>query len=182
VHLLDAVGAHSRFSAGIQGTAVKRVHRRAMDPSTRHWLYDPATTRTLVVAHRPAASSVVSVVVSDVVWGDVVRLLRWADAGTRSAGELASGTWWRLAAACAALLRRLPGLCAEIGEPWSIPATADDDGPTGRARVARVAARLAAELRSGRPLPLHVLAGEVDALGAAAVSALVEGVQWPAQP
>jgi hypothetical protein len=155
-----------------------------MDASTRSWLYDPATTRQLVLARRPDASSVVAVVVSDVVWGDVVRLLRWADAGTRGAGDLASGTWWRLATACADLLRRLPGLSAELGEPWSIPALSDDDGPPGPARVAEVAARLAAELRSGRPLPLAVLAGEVDALGAAAVSALAEGSGWavPEQP
>ena len=145
-----------------------------MDPSTRHWLYDPATARSLVLAHRPAATSVVSVVVSDVVWADVVRLLRWADAGIRARGSVAEGTWWRLAASCADLLRRLPGLSAEIGEPWCIAPTADDDSATGRERVAGVAARLAAHLRSGRPLPLHLLAGEIDALGAAAISALVE--------
>ena len=149
-----------------------------MDASTPHWLYDPATTRHLVLAHRPATPSVVSVVVSDVVWGDVVRLLRWADAGTRAGGELAAGTWWRLASTCADLLRRLPGLSAEVGEPWSIPATSGEDGPTGAARVAQVAGRLAAQLRSGRPLPLRVLAGEVDELGAAAVSALAEGSRW----
>ncbi len=55
---------------------------------------------------------------------------------------------------------------------------ADEDGPSGRAGVATVAGRLAAQLRSGRPLPLQVLAGEVDALGAAAVSALAEGSGW----
>src|SRR5687767_2548413 len=148
-----------------------------MDASTRHWLYDPATTRRLVLAHRPVATSVVSVVVSDEVWGDVVRLLRWADAGIRSDGELAAGTWWRLAGACAELLRRLPGLCAEVDEPWGIPAN-DDGGATGRARVSRVADRLATQLGSDRPLPLAVLAGEVDALGAAAVSALAEDSIW----
>ena len=93
-----------------------------------------------------------SVVVSDVVWADVVGLLRWADAGTRGAGQLESGTWWRLAAGCADLLRRLPGLSAEIGEPWSIPPATDGDGPTGRARVAVVADRLAWALRSPRGL------------------------------
>ncbi len=144
-----------------------------MDASTRHWLYDPATTQRLVLGHRPAGS-VVSVVVSDVVWGDVVRLLRWADAGIRTDGDLAVGTWWRLAASCADLLRRLPGLCAELGEAWSIPATSDDDATGGRVRVALVAARLGVELRDGRPLALAALAGEVDALGAAAISALVE--------
>jgi hypothetical protein len=145
-----------------------------MDASTRSWLYDPETTRRLVLAHRPAGTSVVSVVVSDVVWGDVVRLLRWADAGARSSPALAGGTWWRLAASCADLLRRLPGLSAEIGERWTGPGLSDDDGTTGHERAGRVAARLAARLRDGRPLPLHVLAGEVDALGAAAINALVE--------
>ena len=149
-----------------------------MDASTRRWLYDPTTTHQWVLAHRPTGS-VVSVVVSDLVWDDVVRLLRWADAGTRSRihGDLAAGTWWRLAASCADLLRRLPGLCAELGEDWSIPA-APDDGPTGRARVALVAARLGDRLRDGRPIPLAVLAGEVDALGAAALGALVEDSSW----
>ncbi len=155
-----------------------------MDVPTRQWLYDPETTRELVLAHRPAGPSVVSVVVSDLVWGDVVRLLRWADAGVRSPVDLESGTWWRLAASCAAVLRRLPGLSAEIGEPWSLPPTSGDDGPTGRTRVALVAGRLAAQLRSGEPLPLAVRAGEVDALGAAALSALADGSRWtlPEQP
>ena len=154
-----------------------------MDASTRHWLYDPATTRRLVLGHRAAATSVVSVVVSDQVWGDVVRLLRWADAGIRSDGELAAGTWWRLAGSCAELLRRLPRLCAEVGEPWSVPAT-DDGGTAGRARVSLVADRLADRLGSDRPLPLAALAGEVDALGAAAVGALAEDSVWtlPEQP
>jgi hypothetical protein len=145
-----------------------------MDASTRSWLYDPAATRRLVLARRPVGMSVVSVVVSDVVWGDVVRLLRWADAGTRSPGALAPGTWWRLAAACADLLRRLPGLSAEIGERWTGAEPPGDDAAAGRARVARVAARLTTRLRDGRPIPLSELAGEVDALGAAAISALVE--------
>jgi hypothetical protein len=150
-----------------------------MDASTRHWLYDPATTHRLVLARRPAGS-VVSVVVSDLVWDDVVRLLRWADAGIRSDDELAAGTWWRLAAACADLLRRLPGLSAEVGEAWTGALPTDDDG-TGRERVALVAARLAVRLRDGRPLALSVLAGDVDALGAAAISALVER-SLPVQP
>jgi hypothetical protein len=150
-----------------------------MDASTRHWLYDPSTTHDLVVAHRPAARSVVSVVVSDVVWADVVRLLRWADAGMRAADELEAGTWWRLAASCAELLRRLPGLSAEVDETWTIPsATEDTSEATGRARVDRIAGRLAAHLRSGRQLPLTELAGEVDALGGAAISALAERSGW----
>ena len=178
-----AHGVSNELPAAVQATSGLERQRRAMDASTRHWLYDPATTGRLVLAHRPAATSVVSVVVSDLVWGDVVRLLRWADAGIRSEGELAAGTWWRLAGSCAELLRRLPGLCAEVGEAWSVPAT-DDGGATGRVRVSRTADRLAAQLRSDRPLPLALLAGEVDALGAAAISALAEDSAWtvPEQP
>jgi hypothetical protein len=155
-----------------------------MDPSTRTWLYDPAATRDLVLAHRPAAASVVSVVVSDLVWADVVRLLRWADAGIRGNDDLAPGTWWRLAASCADLLRRLPGLCAEVDQPWAVPATDDDAVAPGRARVAVVADRLAGALRSERPLALARVAAEVDALGAAATSALAEDSGWmlPAHP
>ena len=54
----------------------------------------------------------------------------------------------------------------------------------GRVRVALVADRLAIQLRSDRPLALTVLASEVDALGAAAISALAEEAVWtlPEQP
>lgn len=150
-----------------------------MDDGTRQWLYDPATTTHLVLARRPAARSVVGCVVSDVVWGDVVRLLRWADAGTRGIGALEAGTWWRLAVGCAELLRRLPGLCREIGEPWSVgEGPAADPVGTGEQRVRRAAARLAERLRAPDPLSLHVLAGDVDALGAAAISALAELSGW----
>jgi hypothetical protein len=152
-----------------------------MEASTRTWLYDPSATRDLVLAHRSATTSVVSVVVSDLVWGDVVRLLRWADAGLRGDGHVESGTWWRLAASCADLLRRLPGLAAELGEPWHLPPAPDDDRPSGREQVAHVAERLAARLASGRPLLLATLAAEVDALGAAAIGALAEGWVSPEQ-
>jgi hypothetical protein len=152
-----------------------------MEASTRTWLYDPSATRDLVLAHRSATTSVVSVVVSDLVWGDVVRLLRWADAGLRSEGHVESGTWWRLAASCADLLRRLPGLAAELDEPWHLPPVPGDDVATGRERVASVAGRLAARLASDRPLPLALLAGDVDALGAAAVGVLADGWTAPAR-
>src|SRR5690348_7910831 len=101
------------------------------------WLYDPPTTHRLVLAQRPAAPTAVSAVVSDAVWGDVVSLLRWADAGHRAAGQLATGTWWRLAASCADLLRRLPGLCDELGQPWRSPTLPDDPG-NGRDRASAV--------------------------------------------
>jgi hypothetical protein len=150
-----------------------------MDDDPRGWLFDPETTSALVLAHRPAGPSAVHCVVSDVVWQDVVRLLRWATADTGGATELESGRWWRLAAGCAHLLRRLPGLSDEVGDPWR-PVTAVDAPPedAGVARVATTARRLGGLLRSGEPVPLQVLAGEVDALGAAAVSALAEQSSW----
>ena len=49
---------------------------------------------------------------------------------------------------------------------------------SGRERVERVADRLWRLLRSPGPLPLAVLATEVDALGAAAISALAETSPW----
>lgn len=138
-----------------------------------HWLFDPATAHDLVLAHRPERSAPVEAVVSDVVWGEVVRLLRWASAGTGGSPELVAGAWWRLATGCADLLRRLPGLSAELSQPWSIePPAALPDGLPPAARVALQTDRLAALLLSGRPVPLRLLAGEVDALGEAAIQAL----------
>ena len=90
-----------------------------MDDELRRLLFDPGATRDLVLARRPLPRSAVACVVSDVVWTEVVRLLRWAAAGTQGAPNLQSGTWWRLAAGCADLLRRLPGLSAELGEGWT---------------------------------------------------------------
>lgn len=150
-----------------------------MDDDLRRRLFDPTTAHRLVLSRRPSSRSAVSCVVSDVVWHDVVGLLRWATAGTGGVTGLDSGRWWRLAASCADLLRRLPGLCDELGEPWR-PAPPDDatmEGD-GAARVERAAARLAALLRSGEPVPLQRLAVEVDALGAAAISALAGQADW----
>jgi hypothetical protein len=112
--------------------------------------------------------------------GEVVGLLRWATAETAGDPELETGTWWRLAAGCADLLRRLPDLNDEIDEVWtpSDDAGADDD-VVGPARVERAAGRLAALLRSARPTPLGTLATAVDALGAAAVSAVAVRTRWP---
>jgi hypothetical protein len=132
-----------------------------------------------VLAHRPAETSAVRCVVSDVVWHDVVRLLRWATADTGGATELDSGRWWRLAAGCADLLRRLPGLSDELDDPWRpVPAVEATPEASGTARVSTAAHRLGRLLRSREPLPLPVVAGEVDALGAAAVSALAEQSSW----
>jgi hypothetical protein len=154
-----------------------------MDDDTRDWLFDPTTTRGLVLAHRPADRSAVHCVVSDVVWHDVVRLLRWAAADTGGATRLDSGRWWRLAAGCAELLRRLPALADELAEPWrpaELHATDAPAGsePSGTARVTATAGRLARLLRSPGPLPLAALALEIDSLGAAAISALAEQTSW----
>jgi hypothetical protein len=144
-----------------------------MDDELRRDLFDPDTAHDLVLAHRPPLPSAVQGVVSDVVWGEVVRLLRWATAETGGSPELEAGTWWRLAAECAAFLRRYPGLSAEIAEPWDVVPAPDLAG-TGTQRVAAAAERLGGLLHSAYPLPLHRLAAEVDALGAAAIGALAE--------
>jgi hypothetical protein len=149
-----------------------------MDDDLRRRLFDPVTAHHLVLARRPFPRSAVACVVSDVVWHDVVRLLRWATACTGGLNELESGRWWRLAAGCADLLRRLPALCDEVGEPWGPTAPADDPELPGTTRVAFAGVRLAALLRAQEPVPLRWLAGDVDALGAAAISALAETSSW----
>ena len=115
--------------------------------------------------------------VSDAVWHEVVHLLRWS-AATTSSAEVDAGRWWRLAAGCADLLRRLPALCDEVGEPWGPTAPAEDADLPGNVRVAFTSMRLAALLRTPEPVPLRHLAGEVDALGAAAISALAQTSSW----
>jgi len=151
-----------------------------MDDDPRRWLFDPPTAHRLVLARRPVPRSAVSGVVSDVVWTDVVRLLRWATADAGERTGLQAGRWWRLAAACADLHRRLPALVDEVGEPWQGDDVAVPEavGLDGEARVARAAARLAALLRADGPVPLQTVAAEIDALGAAALSAYAEQVPW----
>jgi hypothetical protein len=150
-----------------------------MDDDLRLRLFDPAASHDLVLARRPPVRTAVTCVVSDVVWGEVIRLLRWANAGTGGSATLETGTWWRLAAGCAALLRRVPGLSAEIDEPWAVPPPPDSpDGTSGADRVAEAAGRLSALLRSGEPVALWTLAAEVDALGRAAISAVAERSSW----
>ncbi|MGY1812551.1 hypothetical protein [Blastococcus sp. SYSU D00820] len=158
-----------------------------MDASTAHrWLFDPRTAHATVLARRPAHCSAVACVVSDSVWSEVVTLLRWADAGLRDDGRLATALRERLAVGCAHLLRRLPGLCAEVGEPYAVVAVPEDDRP-GAERVRRAAGRLERLLRTAEPVTLARLATSVDALGAAAVAALAEawctaGARPPARP
>ena len=148
-----------------------------MDDDLRQELFDPDGAHRLVLAHRPPDSSAMTSVVSDVVWQDVVHLLRWS-ASTTASADVDAGRWWRLAAACADLLHRLPGLCDELGEPWGVPAPADDVDLPAPVRVAITSVRLADLLRTRDPVPLRRLAGEVDALGAAAISAYAQASSW----
>ncbi|MGY2066085.1 hypothetical protein [Blastococcus sp. SYSU DS0619] len=143
-----------------------------MDVDPTGLLFDCTAARTVVLARRPANGCAVECVVSDVVWGDVVRLLRWATADPRDDPGLRAGTWERLAVACADLLRRLPGLCDEIAEPWGIDGPAVPPGLDAPARIDRAAGRIAELLGSPYPVPLRALAAEVDALGSAAFQAL----------
>jgi hypothetical protein len=148
-----------------------------MDDDLRRELFDPEGAHRLVLARRPPHPSPVICVVSDVVWQEVVQLLRWSAATTASAG-VDAGRWWRLAAACAHLLRRLPALCDETGEPWGPTVPADDPELPGTTRVAFAGVRLGGLLRAREPVPLRRLAGEVDSLGAAAISALAQTSSW----
>jgi hypothetical protein len=148
-----------------------------MDDDLRSRLFDPTDARALVLARRPDGCPAVAAVVSDAVWHEVVQLLRWAAASTASPA-LDTGRWWRLASGCADLLRRLPALCDELGEDWDRPAVPDDDAADGVTRVERTAGRLLGLLRTGEPVPLRTVAGEIDALGAAAISALAEISVW----
>jgi hypothetical protein len=148
-----------------------------MDDDLRQWLFDPHDARRMVLARRPKDSSAMTSVVSDVVWHDVVHLLRWSAATTGST-DVDAGRWWRLAAACADLLRRLPALCDELGEPWGVTAPVDDAELAAPARVVVSTVRLAALLRTPDPVPLRRLAGAVDALGAAAISAYAQASSW----
>lgn len=148
-----------------------------MDDDLRRELFDPEGAHRLVLARRPPHPSAVTCVVSDVVWQDVVQLLRWSAATTASAG-VDAGRWWRLAAGSADLLRRLPALCDEVGEAWGPTGPADDPELPAATRVAFAGVRLAALLCSPDPVPLRRLAGEVDALGAAAISAYAETSSW----
>jgi hypothetical protein len=146
-----------------------------------NWLFDPSATRRLVLAHRGDGDPAVRCVVSDVVWSEVVVLLRWARAGTAGTPGSETGVLWRLAAGCGDLLRRLPALSDEIDEPWRPAPSVDFLGHlSARARVDRAAGRLTRLLTAPGPVPLRRLAVEVDALGEAAIGALVE--RTAAQP
>lgn len=148
-------------------------------PNSRQWLYDPVTSADLVRAHRGVGGDAATCVVSDLLWGDVLSLLRWAEATLAGPPRLRSGTAWRTAAAAAGLLRRLPALCDELGERWSAPAPRPAPEASARSRLQRSAARLAARLAAPRDrTPVSVLAVDVDDLGAAAVALLAEDADW----
>jgi hypothetical protein len=149
-----------------------------MDDELRAHLFDPEAAHGLVLARRPPSRSAVADVVSDVVWHDVVVLLRWAAAGTHGAPDLEAGRWWRLATGCADLLRRLPGYSDELEEPWQPVGALEVPVGGGTDRVERVCRRLERLLRAPAPLPLAVLTAEIDALGAAAISVLAENSGW----
>jgi hypothetical protein len=148
-----------------------------MDDNLRQLLFDPDDAHRMVLARRPPAPSPVTCVVSDLVWQEVVQLLRWSAATTGSA-HVDAGRWWRLAAGCADLLRRMPALCDELGEPWGPTTPPDDADLPATVRVAFGTVRLARLLRTPEPVPLRRLAGEVDALGAAAISAYAGASSW----
>jgi len=146
-----------------------------MDHLLRQDLFDPVTARGHVLAHRPPVRSAVACVVSDAVWNDVVRLLRLASAASGASASLQERTWWRLAADCADLLRRLPRLSDELDEPWSgVQPPQPSRATSAPARIEEAATRLLHLLRTPGPLPLTRLSAEIDALGAAAIGALAE--------
>jgi hypothetical protein len=157
--------------------------------SRRPWLYDPSLGGVLVRAHRAPASGAAGSVVSDAVWSDVLRLLRWAEATLSCPPELLDGTAWRAAAAAARLLARLPGLCAEAGVDWPGPSpepmTADVPARTRlRAAADGLALRLCSpEEGVGGPLRSAVgdLARDVDEVGAAAIGVLAAATDWTAR-
>jgi hypothetical protein len=149
-----------------------------MDDELRDRLFDPRAAQGLVLARRPPSRSAVADVVSDLVWHEVVVLLRWAAAGTHGAPGLEAGRWWRLATGCADLLRRLPALSDELEEPWQPVEAVEVSAPGGADRVEQVSRRLERLLRAPAPPPLAVLAAEVDALGSAAIGALAEASAW----
>ena len=150
----------------------------------RPWLYDPSLGGPLVRAHRPPSAGAAGSVVSDTVWSEVLAVVRWAQATLGCRSDLVPGAAWRTASASAGLLRRLPGLCGELGIAWpGVPAPATDPERPGRERLAVAADRLAARLCSAEevlddPALLAAVAADVDEVGAASIALLAEGADW----
>jgi hypothetical protein len=153
----------------------------------RPWLYDPSLGGVLVRAHRSPTAGAAGSVVSDVVWSNVLGVLRWADATLTCPPELVEGAAWRAAVTSAGLLRRLPGLCAEAGVAWPGPAPVSVPEVPAAERLRAAADRLALRLCSpeeGFAGPLRDavgdLARDVDEVGAAAIAVLAAGTDWTA--
>jgi len=150
----------------------------------RPWLYDPSVGGLLVRAHRPPTAGAVGSVVSDALWSDVLALVRWAEATLGCGTGLVAGTAWRTASASAALLRRLPGLCGELGLAWpGVPVPAPQADGSAPERLRAAADRLAGHLWSpveglGDRDLLEAVAADVDAVGAAAIALLAERADW----
>lgn len=148
-------------------------------PPPPTWLYDPGSSAAAVRAHRPPGGGAATCVVSDALWQDVLAVVRWAYATTSGPRQLRSGTAWRTAAASAALLRRLPDLCDELGECWTAASPGAVAGGPAERRLRHAADQLADRLRApGDPTPLRELGALVDELGAAAVALLAEETDW----
>jgi hypothetical protein len=153
----------------------------------RPWLYDPSLGGVLVRAHRSPTAGAAASVVSDVVWTDVLGVLRWGEATLTCPPQLVGGTAWRTAVTSAGLLRRLPGLCAEAGVAWPGPAAVAVLEAPAAERLRTAAERLALRLCSpeeGVPGPLRnavdALARDVDEVGAAAIAVLADVTDWTA--
>jgi hypothetical protein len=148
-------------------------------PRSDSWLYDPAGSGAVVRAHRPAGGGAATSVVSDAFWGDVLSLVRWARATSACPADLRPGAAWRTATAAAGLLRRLPDLCDELGVTWRVPDAGVPAAGSAWEALQRSADRLADRLGTpGDRTPVHELADDVAALGAAAVTVLVADTDW----
>ena len=66
-------------------------------PVPDSWLYDPLRSAEAVRAHRPSGSGAATCVVSDALWGDVLSLVRWAQATSACPADLRAGAAWRTA-------------------------------------------------------------------------------------
>ncbi len=169
-------------TVGPEPTPGSAGHGQDMTPAAVHpWLYDPAGVGVLVRSRRPTSpGNAVSDVVSDVVWTAVVRLLRWSDAALGGPDAVVDGAAWRAAAGSAELLRRLPGLSDELGEPWVVVDPVEDDDLPPRERLAAAAQRLVGWLSGDAAVPLARVADAAERLGAAAVALVAARTDWSA--
>ena len=177
---------HGEITAGRQAGPRNGRHGRLMSGTgpRRPWLYDPSLGGLLVRAHRPPSAGAAGSVVSDTVWGEVLMVVRWSQATLGCRPDLLPGTAWRTASASATLLRRLPGLCGELGVAWpGVPGSVAVPDRSGRQRLAAAADRLAVRLCSAEevlddPALLAAVAADVDEVGAASIALLADGADW----